>query len=72
VLHQRIHTHRERFVAVFAERPKARILLAASTEREWVARCLEALGHEVRHPRQSRWLDEWGRLKGGRSCHMRH
>jgi hypothetical protein len=21
---------------------------------------------KVRHPRQSRWLDEWGRLKGGR------
>ena len=20
----------------------------------------------VRHPRQRRWLDEWGRLKGGR------
>jgi hypothetical protein len=20
----------------------------------------------VRHPRQSRWLDEWDRLKGGR------
>jgi len=22
--------------------------------------------HEVRHPPQSGWLDEWGRLKGGR------
>ena len=21
---------------------------------------------QVRHPRQSRWLDEWGRLKGDR------
>jgi hypothetical protein len=39
VLHQRIHTHRERVVAVFAERPKIRILLEASTESEWVARC---------------------------------
>ena len=47
VLHQRIHTQRERLVAVFAERPKARILLEASTESAWVARCLEALGHEV-------------------------
>src|SRR5437016_9150320 len=24
----------------------------------------------VRHPRQSRWLDEWDRLKGGRSCYV--
>ena len=29
------------------DRPWARILLEASTESEWVARCLEALGHEV-------------------------
>ena len=27
---------------------------------------LFALLSAVRHPRQSRWLDEWGRLKGGR------
>jgi transposase len=47
VLHQRLHTQRERFGAVFAERPRARILLEASTESEWVAQCLEALGHEV-------------------------
>jgi hypothetical protein len=47
VLHQRIHTNRERFAAVFAERPTARILIEASTESEWVAQCLEALGHEV-------------------------
>ena len=32
VLPQRIHTHRERFAAVFAERPQARILIEASTE----------------------------------------
>jgi hypothetical protein len=47
VLHQRIHTQRERFVAVFAERPQARILIEASTESAWVAQCLDALGHEV-------------------------
>ena len=47
VLHQRIQTHRERFGAVFAERPQARILLEASTESEWVAQYLEKLGHEV-------------------------
>ena len=28
-------------------RAPARILLEASTEREWVARCLEGLGHDV-------------------------
>ena len=32
---------------VLGERPRARILLEASTESEWVARCLERLGHEV-------------------------
>jgi transposase len=47
VLHQRLHTQRERFAAVFAERPRARILSEASTESAWVAPCLEALGHEV-------------------------
>jgi len=33
--------------AVFGERPRARILLEASTESEWVARHLESLGHDV-------------------------
>ena len=28
-------------------RPRARIVIEASTDSEWVARCLEALGHEV-------------------------
>jgi transposase len=44
---QRIVTSRERFAAVFGNREPARILLEASTESEWVAQCLEALGHEV-------------------------
>ena len=44
---RRIATSRERFTAVFGERPPARILLEASTESEWVARHLESLGHEV-------------------------
>ena len=44
---QRIVTSRERFTAVFGTRAPARILLEASTESEWVAQCLEALGHEV-------------------------
>ena len=35
------------FTAVLGGRPRARILLEASTESEWVARHLEQLGHEV-------------------------
>jgi len=44
---RRIVTSRDRLTAVFGDRPRARILLEASTESEWVARHLEALGHEV-------------------------
>ena len=47
VMERRIATTRERFRAVLGVRPRARILLEASTESEWVARELEALGHEV-------------------------
>src|SRR5215207_5213668 len=47
VTEQRIVTSRERFTAVFGNREPARILLEASTESEWVAQHLEALGHEV-------------------------
>ena len=44
---RRITTSRERFTAVFGAQPPARILLEASTEREWAARHLESLGHAV-------------------------
>lgn len=44
---QRIVTSRDRFTALLSGRPRARILLEASTESEWVARHLESLGHEV-------------------------
>ena len=44
---RRIVTSRERFTAELGARPRARILLEASTESEWVARQLESLGHEV-------------------------
>jgi transposase len=47
LLELRIVTSRERFAAVLGERSRARILLEASTESEWVARHLESLGHEV-------------------------
>jgi transposase len=44
---QRIRTEPGRFAAVLGARPRARVLIEASTDSEWVARCLEALGHEV-------------------------
>jgi transposase len=47
VIEKRIRTERERFAEQLEGRPGARILIEASTESEWVARCLEALGHEV-------------------------
>ena len=47
VLERRVATRRERFAEVLAERSRARVLIEASTESEWVARCLEELGHEV-------------------------
>lgn len=43
----RIRTERESLTAFFGERPRARILLEAATESEWVARHLESIGHEV-------------------------
>jgi transposase len=47
IIERRIRTEPERFAAVLGPRPRARLLLEASTESEWVARCLERLGHEV-------------------------
>jgi transposase len=44
---RRIKSTRASFDEVFAARPQARILVEASTESEWVACHLEALGHEV-------------------------
>src|SRR5439155_14131375 len=46
IVEQRIRTERGRFKEVLGGR-KAKVLLEASTESEWVARCLEELGLEV-------------------------
>lgn len=43
----RIPTTRDRLRTLFEARPRLRILLEAATESEWVARELEAMGHEV-------------------------
>lgn len=47
VVEQRIRTERARFAEVLGGRARAKILIEASTESEWVAKCLEELGHEV-------------------------
>ena len=47
LVEKRMRTERERLRQFFADRPKARILMEASTISEWVARVLEELGHEV-------------------------
>jgi len=47
VLDRRIATTQPAFAKLLGGRPRARIVLEASTESEWVARSLEALGHEV-------------------------
>ena len=46
LIERRVHTEPQRFAAVLGDRPRARILLEASTDSEWVARCLEALGQK--------------------------
>jgi transposase len=47
LVEKRMRTQRERLMRYFKDRPKARILIEASTISEWVARLLEGLGHEV-------------------------
>ena len=32
---------------MLGDRPRARIVIEASTDSEWVARCVEGLGHEA-------------------------
>ena len=46
-LEQRIRTEPGRLADVRGARPRTRVLLEASTQSEWVAATLEALGHEV-------------------------
>ena len=47
VVERRIATRADQFAAVFGGRDRMRIVLESSTESEWVATCLEELGHEV-------------------------
>src|SRR5829696_8585604 len=47
LIERRIKTDREHISELLGSRPPARLLIEASTESEWIARHLEALGHEV-------------------------
>lgn len=47
VVERRILTEAERLRKTFEELPAGKVLLEASTESEWVARCLEGAGREV-------------------------
>ena len=47
MIEKRVNTERARFGTALSSHPGARILIESSTESEWVARCLEELGHEV-------------------------
>src|SRR5918997_152567 len=47
LIERRIKTDRQHISELFGSRPPARILIESGTESEWVARHLEALGHEV-------------------------
>lgn len=47
LIERRIPTSRAHFTEAFSQREASRVLLEASTESEWVARHLEALGHTV-------------------------
>ena len=47
LIERRVRTDRESFAKWLGKRDKARIVVESSTESEWVARCLEELGHEV-------------------------
>ncbi len=47
IIERRIQSTRDRFTAVFTARPRATVLLEATTESEWVAQTLERCGHDV-------------------------
>jgi transposase len=47
VLDRRVDTSRAELARLFGERSRMRILIESSTESEWVAQHLEALGHDV-------------------------
>ena len=47
LIEKRICTERRRFAEFLGDRAPSRVVIEAATESEWVARCVESLGHEV-------------------------
>ena len=47
MVERRIQSTRQHFTKWFAGRARARVLLEAATESEWVAQTIEQCGHEV-------------------------
>jgi len=47
LIEKTIRTERGRFAAFLGDRAPSRVVIEAATESEWVARCVESLGHEV-------------------------
>ena len=47
LIERRVRTEAEHFAEVLGPRPRALIVIESATESEWVARCLEGLGHQV-------------------------
>jgi hypothetical protein len=47
LIERRVRTEVSRLAEALEDRVRARILIEASTESEWVARCLERLGDEM-------------------------
>jgi transposase len=66
LLERRVRTTPRGLAEVLGERPRARMLFEASTESEWVARSLAALGHEVivADPNFALDLTRFGRHRG--------
>ncbi len=53
LIDQRIRTEPERFAAVLGQRPRARIVIEASTDSEWVARYALLRDGSVFQPRRA-------------------
>ncbi len=47
IIERRCRTERGRLEELLGSRARSHIVIEASTESEWVAQCLESLGHEV-------------------------
>ena len=58
MIERRIQSTRQKFTTMFTDRPPARVLLEATTETEWVAQTIEALGHGATRQGWSKGSDD--------------